>query len=361
MGYVKYKEDDIDIISERSYLKGRVSNRGNFGKVFVKCYFCSHGFPSLELRNRHIRDSHNMSVPILIANGKVVNKIIHLKAIDEVLIETCDVKDLNVSINDKPLVLDPKNTNYDIKQYIKENYSNRILLNSIEYVVNHKQPLSIRSNQVDSIVQEWEINVSKGECVIKNYPRTLNESEKRYLDGVYNYFIACVSECDKQKRYEDAYTLLSEFDKKTAHSLCILRVIAFRLNWVDKLKSLCNSKSTTFNHAWYFFNNESSNQEVEADGNIERNLYIEDDQDSVLHAIILYQEENYLELNEYLKKFSDEFIYEISDTNYKDKILLLKARMAIKQGFKDKANGYYADIITPFFDYEREQYRATQI
>jgi hypothetical protein len=207
--------------------------------------------------------------------------------------------------------------------------------------------MNVKSKKIDEFIDNWEHKVSIGEMIERNYPNDLNSAEKRFLDGFYNYYLVFLSKSDKQKRYEDAYSILSEFDNKTAKSLSVLRIIAFRLNWIERLEEITFGDNI-FKIVLDFFKNQES--DIQFHDNEDGQLLIENELDRLLSFIFAYQEKDYdfvrINLNE---------ITEYEDLNQNDKLLLLKARLALIDSNIDLSRSYYESIISPYFEDEKSK------
>ena len=186
---------------------------------------------------------------------------------------------------------------------------------------------------------------------------SLNEIEKRCLDGLYNYFIACVSTGkNKDLRYNDAYAILSEVANILPVATVLLKIIALKFNWIEKLRVLC-IEDDDFSDIYDFMTNNQSTLSRSETGSLQ--VFIEDELDEIIKTIIAYQENKYDDVEIFVKRYPIRSIADIADYNQRDKICLLCARMAIRRLSKHEARRYYDEIQSPFFDDEKMNYIKT--
>ena len=90
MGYVKYREDDIEIYNDRIYGKnGLAGGIGPRSTVqFFECRYCHELFTDKNSLFLHIKTKHNIVKPILCVNGKVVSDNTVLQYIESCYIYT---------------------------------------------------------------------------------------------------------------------------------------------------------------------------------------------------------------------------------------------------------------------------------
>jgi len=351
MGYVKYREDDLEISLNRERIHkfdiDLSSKRSKNESQPIDCYYCNAIFNSIDSRNKHIKKHHNVIGPLLFVNGKFSSKKIYVNKIEGIYVDLCGFKSVQIFVNSTLIPYDEKKEWIDLEKYIISDEFNQIKINNVITEIFVYPKIRIKNNDIDKLISTWETEVISGKMVSKNYPDSLNEAEKHYLDGLYNYFIACLSKSEKQKRYEDAYSILSEFDILPPEANCVINVIAFRLNWVDKLRSICG-KNNDFFTVLKFFLNEEESTDVKIKDNKVKKLYIEDSLEKILDAILAYQRKDYNKVEKYLETVSFG-----EDLNLNDKIYLLRARMAIKKSKYPEAKAFYENIKTPFFIQEK--------
>lgn len=90
VGYVKYREDDIEIYNDRIYGKnGLAGGIGPRSTVqFFECRYCHELFTDKNSLFLHIKTKHNIVKPILCVNGKVVSDNTVLQYIESCYIYT---------------------------------------------------------------------------------------------------------------------------------------------------------------------------------------------------------------------------------------------------------------------------------
>lgn len=355
MGYVKYKEDDSDAIAERVFIDTDRKVKILLLNQSVLCHYCDRVFASIEERNRHVKHDHKIFAPILIVNGRVVHNKVYIYHLEQVLIDLCGFDQSKIFFNGVLVQHGNPDDVIDLLAHVLPNAINTVSIDSTTIFIHHIPSMNFQNKIVETVIRDWGKTVEEGKYISKNYPDTLNKGEKDYLDGLFNYYIACVSKKNKAQRYEDAYSILSSFDKKTAISLCVLRIIAYRLNWVEILGTL-RGTDNVFDLAWRFLTNEVPQTQTQPFLDDGKTLLIENSVESSLNAIVAFQKSNYDEVNQYLLSFSNDELSAIEDTNLKDKIFLLKARMAIKDSQFDEAYKWYNEIISPFFNFERDEF-----
>jgi hypothetical protein len=353
MGYVKYREDDNDAIEERVYNHSTKSKDINRRKI-IQCYFCNFECDSIDRLNEHIRSTHNILSPIVVLNGRVIHYRVYTKSIIDARIVFFGYTNVNVKINGLNITGNESDST-DITERLVHNSINTVSIGNDNITIYHLPELIIRNGHVDKKINEWEVAIANNRTITNDISNQLNEAEKYYLDGFFNYYMACTSEREKAKRYEDAYSMLMSFDNKTSASMCVLRIMAFRLNWVEKLKQLSKGDSV-FESACNFFCDKPETDISSRESDVENSLYIETPIEESLNAIVEYQRANFVAVHQYIDKFTDDTLLGLQDVNLRDRILLLKARMARGQGKDSKACALYKCIKTPYFSLERDRF-----
>ena len=174
------------------------------------------------------------------------------------------------------------------------------------------------------------------------------------MDGFYNYFIACLSnESDKKKRYEEAFGILYEFLHIVPSARFALKIISYKFNWVRLLKQFSIDKDVFYNISKFMLN-DSNYEELRKFGNSE--LFVEDNIEDVINITSDFITGKYESVEKYLSKFTDEMLLKSKDTNFNDKIYLLKARLAIINNNKRLARRCYDEIQSPIFQNEFKEF-----
>ncbi len=357
MGYAKYHEDDQRIIDDRKYfLYGHnyIEKKNTFPPIF-NCPYCNKAFYDKGKLNEHIKEEHNSVSNLLILNQQVVQKDAYIKEIKSLIIVRYDLSD-SIQIND--VEINGKN-DIDITDLAIEKLQSskclHIKVGNKVWTINLLTSELIDLSKMDSIVMHWSNAAQEGKIINRQDTCEFNLPENHCLDGFYNYFLACTAEFAlKIKRYEDAYNILSEFAQIVPSAKFVLKVIAFKLNWVNNLRTLCGGNDLFGNVYDFFTDSQSKNHIDEFMG--EKQVFIEDDLENSILAILAYQASNKDKLQDYIKQFDKETLLNMQDSNLRDRIYLLKARVAVKKGNTHEARRFYEEIATPFFNSEYEQF-----
>lgn len=349
MGYAKYYEDNERITIERNYEREIVIPFAP-KKIYYDCYYCYKSFDSFEFRNTHIKENHNVVGPLLFINGKIASGENFVDKINSANIALCGFIDIAISINNQKI--ENETTDLDLISYFNNQNTNYIIkIGQNTFIIYKYNNINISSSEIDKIINVWEIQIGKSKSLNpsqESYPEAFNEAEKRYLNGFFDYFTACkttIASEDKKNRYETAFALLSSFNSLTPKARVLLKVITFRFNWIEKLEHLSNAIQAhgVFEIVLdFYYGRESASTEKECTEEKEQELFVENDVEECLNAILAYQNKKFDLVDTFLAKWTDEELLEIKDINKKDRILFLKARHK-----KDKK--YFNDIRTPFF------------
>lgn len=357
MGWAKYHEDIMDAITDTSFYNrvGNYKTKSIDPPVF-NCSYCGISFYKKTDLYEHIKRKHNVVTSILVVNGKVVHNESYIKELKSIILVRYDLSD-EIFINDEKLEKIGLLNELDITNLVgltfirdKKVY---IRVGKKSFVVNLISQESIDVKKINATISKWSDDASQGKHV-KMANDYSNQMEKICLEGLYNYFIACVSAGkDKEARYEDAYAILSEVADILPPAMVLLKVIAFRFNWVEKLRLLSFDRDIFAGIYDFMSNKETSFNDI-YDGAYE--IFIEDELEDIIGIMYAYQEGKFEEVESFLKKYTFSNLSEINDINHRDKIYLLLARMALKNGKKYDARRYYYEIQSPFVDEEKKLY-----
>lgn len=355
MGYAKYHEDDFGFVCERLYSNAiaYTKTKKEFIRI-LKCPYCQESFDAKNRLFAHIKSMHNIIKPILFINGSVVRDYAYLSDIKSVEVhmygfdERILIDDIVCSLTaDEYGILDI--TNPIAKEFAA---SGRCRVKIGDRTVNlEKYSLkNINQQQLSGYIDAWDDMLKIGSPLSMSIINRdeLNQAEQFYLEGVFNYFVACqASGKDKNDRYLEANSILKNFVPINSLGLCIQKIVAFRLNWVHTLKQLCFQYETNdnFNKICDFFENKESENTSNSSKDI-RNIYIEDELQAVFEAILSYQNKDYDSVKMYLTEHDEN---SVSDINLADKILLLKSRLKLIEGNKSEANYYKREIVCEEF------------
>lgn len=357
MGWAKYHEDIGDAITDAKYLS-RVF-KYEIESVDPPCYNCMYCNLSFNSKNdlyEHIRNEHSIVSAMLIVNGRVVHSECYVKDLKTLIAVRYDLND-SIFINHKKIEVDSDMNEIDIINNVHDSLlrdkSISIIIGSREFIIRLVSREHINVNKISSVVRQWNLETAKGIYIRKDFSE-YNEIEKLCLSGLYNYFIACISTGEnKCSRYNDAYAILSEVVDILPIAKVLLKIIAFKYNWIEKLRSLCNGHDS-FSVVYEFMTNQKSILQKSQQEECE--IYIEDNLEEILMSMIRFQNQEYKSVESFVSKYPISSVKDIDDQNDKDKICLLCARMAARKLNKHDARRYYDEIITPFFDKEKKNY-----
>lgn len=334
MGYAKYHEDDYHIYCERIYYNAIAdSDRHRKKIIHHRCPYCNDLFDKKEDMFSHIRQVHNITEPLLFINGIVVknNDTIYISEVKSAYVQMYGFDKL-ISINDKAVIKDTEEDDVDLTEITEKIISaNRYCIIKVGESCSRIERYSLYSvdqSVLKNYVREWENNIKTSSSFKPFIPKNneVNAAESLYLQGIYNYFIACQAQNnDKKDRYYEAYSILKKFVPINSFGLCIQKIIAFKFNWIYKLEELCSRYKTNdeFGSICSFFKNET-HVNTPSNQNDSYTIFMEDELHEIYDAIIAFNNMDYEKVNHYL---DSQDVFAISDVNLKDKIILLKVHM----------------------------------
>jgi len=360
MGYAKFFEDNERITTDRKYEREIIdSNIKNV--IYYDCYYCDKSFESLEKRNKHIKEKHSVVGPLILINGKILSDSCYVDEFISAKIILCGFNETKISLNQKQI--NHGSEDIDLIPFFKAKWTNyEICIDQRTCIIKKFSSENISNKLVNEIINTWEKQVSENENkqLSNEYPDTLNEAERRYLNGFFDYFTGCktTDEKNKRKRYEDASAALSSFNQITPKAIVLLKVIAYRFNWIERLRHLSKeTNGSAFDSIVHFFYGlKPQINSIEIKKENEQKFFVEDEIAESLKAIIAFQNENFVEVDEFLEKWTDLRITQIKDTNKKDRIFFLKARRMNLLKRNSEAIACYDAIKTPFLKKEAEKY-----
>lgn len=357
MGWTKYYEDIVDAKTDSGFYD-KISNyvTKSIEPPVFNCSYCNLSFYSKSDLYEHIKKAHNIVSSILAVNGKIVHNECYVKDLKSLVVIRHDLNDL-IYVNQEQILGHETLNEVDIADMV---YQDFVVNKTISVGVGEKvfkihliSQDYIDVEKINSIISKWSIETSQGLHIKKN-ASSFNGIEKRCLEGLYNYFIACVSTGkNKDLRYNDAYAILSEVANILPVATVLLKIIAFKFNWIEKLRVLC-VENDAFSSIYDFMINKQSTITQNEAGTLQ--IFIEDELDEMIKIIIAYQEKKYDDVEIFVKRYPFRFIADVADCNQRDKICLLCARMALIKLRKHEARRYYDEIQTPFFDDEKKNY-----
>ena len=351
MGYPRCLEKDNDNASDKRYMKGMEIEFNPKNPVpHYKCLYCEQIFNNKESVFSHIRQDHNKLNPTIFVNETVCpnNQTIYVPSVKSAKIHRYGYKEA-IKINERTiddLEID-KDTDIiditkDIKNELANNLSCSISIGSNTVKIEKFLSFAIIDKTIDENINFWQNQLQSGNYLTKDNLNklNLNGAEKNYLDGIFNYFLACQKAHEskyKIDRYYDANRLLKSFVSINSVGLYIRKIIAFKFNWFKTLFELCEDYKCNddFTYIYNFFKcRPSCKKKVYIKD--EKQLYIEDDILEIMNAIINFMQGNYESVKKYLIQQN---LNNIDDSNLYDKILMLKYRMLRIEG-KGKESRY---------------------
>jgi len=360
MGYAGFLEDNERITTDRKYEREIIDSTIQ-NVIYYDCYYCDKSFQSSENRNKHIKEKHSVVGPLILINGKILSDSCYVDEIKSAKIILCGFNESKISLDQKQI--NHGSEDIDLIPFFKAKWTNHeICIDQRTCIINKFSSENISNNSVNKIINTWEKQISENDNkqLTNEYPDTLNEVERRYLNGFFDYFTGCktTDETNKRKRYEDASAALSSFNQITPKGIIILKVIAYRFNWIERLEYLSKqTNGSAFETVVHFFYGLKTRiNTIENKKEIEQKFFVEDEIAESLNAIIAFQNENFIEVDKFLKKWSDLGIAQIKDTNKKDRIFFLKARRMNLLKRNSEARACYDAIKTPLLKKEAEKY-----
>ena len=364
MGWAKFYEDNLEASAEALRDSCSFDKVGNYVTKNVEppvfnCNYCNLSFHSKKDLYEHIKQKHNVPSSIMLVNGKIIKKECYVK-------ELWSVKIIRYDLNNPVLINGIHIGEYDILNEIEltDRVYQVLLLDKHIIITIGKKDFkislisqeSINADRINTLISRWSMETSKNLHIDKNYV-SFNEIECICLDGLYNYFIACVATGkDKQSRYNDAYAVLSGVVDVFPTAIILLKIIAFRFNWIERLRALCVGNDY-FSTVYDFMTGTETIFPVTSNGNCQ--IFIEDELDETIQCIIAYQNKKYDDVKKFIGRYSLRSVLEIEDCNQRDRVCLLCARMAKRELNNHEALRYYNEIQTPFFEEERKDFIKT--
>ena len=349
MSYVKYREDDIKINNHRMHLRrGGLFEKGKPEIHFYECKYCYQLFNSKADLIQHIRNAHNIVRPIIIINDKVVGDRTVLQYIEQAKILMYGF-DGEIVIGDTTLQYDGSEE-IDIARILQEKLSKdkccTIVANNIPVSIE-LHPLSIDDNsEMKAVLADWQDAVSHGRMPNASHLKDFDGGDRLFMDGIYNYYLACTAKHHKTDRYDAADAALRQFHDLPGLGKCVRKAIAFRRNWIDTLRSLNDGDPDVFTTFLEFFDGQSSSFEYESESSGNQ-LFVEDHTKMILDLVALFQKGRYSEVKQKLSELGN--IEDIHDMNLLDQIYLIRARTADAEGNRRQAMRDYDNLNTPVF------------
>lgn len=354
MSYAKYREDDEKIREHRRYMRegSGISQHKVQSVRYYDCKYCRAIFTEREMLYQHIKSKHNIVRPLLLINGKVANDHCIIYQLDFAHIDLFGYAG-DILIDGSPVARED-GEEIDITQKLDKALSekriSRISFDSASIDIE-KVEYSVHENrQIEDLIERWEQDIASGKRLADLQIESFNEGNALFLKGMYNYYVACRATKDKAKRYDDAWAYLSRCGDLPGIGRCVLKIIAYRRNWIAWLRILTEDEKDVFSAAVDFYDQKSSDA-IEIRG--EKQLYIEDATMQSIELMLLFQRGRYDDVRKKLLSMPD--IDDVDDPNLADRLILVSARLAVLDGKIEKAAALYEMLNTPVF---REEYEA---
>lgn len=361
MGYAKYNEDDEKICSDRDYMKkGSPFRYAKETTVYSVCPYCKKVFPKITDMYKHIKEKHNIVRPLLEINGKIVSNDYYISEVENVIISLYGYKPI--------LLIEDSNIKYDnvekidvtdnIKSVLSMKDTCKIDIDNDSIVIHLYDIKNISNPRIFTILNEWENKIESGQYIVPiSNLNDYNIIEQRFIKAFFNYYVAASGNNEyKNKRYDDAYAALSMYSNMNGIGKCAMKIIAFRLNWINNLKALCDGDMDDFNIICDFYDMKETVFNNFDQRRVVHKLYVEDEIQKSIDMIIAYQSNDMKKVKIYLNKYKD--VENITDSNMRDRVLLIMARYENKNNNKRYARFYYERINTLYFKKEAENYLA---
>ena len=357
MSYVKYYEDDEKIREHRQNLQhgpDNLINRRNPVRYF-DCKYCHEIFTDRKELFLHIKAKHNIVRPLVVVNGKIATDRYVVHDIDSAHIDLFGYSD-TISINGDLISYSSDDETIDITKLLQQALatSSRCYI-TFQSVSVEIEMVAFSIDNIDLIgssIERWEFEINAGMRLSTDSLDQADEGNRLFLQGMYNYYVACRAKKDKAKRYDDAWAILSRFNDLLGVGSCVLRIIAYRRNWVSHLQLLANNGADDLSIANDYYQRRPSDWTIPAS---EKQLYVEDATKMSLELVSLFQRGKYDELRVRMFELPDFDL--IDDLNLVDQLNLLSARLAVIDGNHSKAESFYEKLVTPAFQKEYSLYK----
>src|SRR5690606_16034423 len=113
--------------------------------------------------------------------------------IENIKIALCGFYNVDIFIENEKVEVDLQKADIDLTTEFSNNVDQYSLkIGNKTYLIKKYSKIDIVNPVIDKIIDKWEEQTEKKETLsqpIQMYPNSLNEAEKRYLDGFYNYYI----------------------------------------------------------------------------------------------------------------------------------------------------------------------------
>lgn len=352
MSYIKYREDDIKIIEDRRVMRyGSDVPQPRVPVHYYDCKYCHKIFTDRAALFQHIRSAHNIVRPLVEINGQIASDYCVVHEVNSARVVLYGYNE-GICINGQKLEIG-ESDELDITLLLNRELSRSPLCEISFQSVTVEIELASFSYEsslfINATLERWENEISEGRRLTTISHDNLREGDRLFLDGMYNYYIACRAVKDKAKRYDDAFAMLSRFNNLSGVGKCVLKIIAYRRNWISRLNMLSSGETDDFSVAVDYYRRKPSDI---SDCSLGKQIYIEDSTRMSLDLVTLFQKRNYELVHRKLSEIPD--IEDLDDLNLVDQLNLLSARLAVVDHNDRQAEFYYEKVVTPAF---QEEYR----
>lgn len=365
MSYVKYREDDIKITDDRRHMRRGSEFAAGAHKtlIYYDCKYCQAVFDERRQLYRHIKQKHNIVRPLLLINGKVAGKSCLIENLDSALLYLYGYRE-PITLNGSIISIEEHNENDEIditEQLLKTLQKNprcRISFStaSVEIrLISYNIP---QNPFVAETIQQWEHAISLGKkLAIPDFDRQ-EDDVRLFLDGMYNYYVAAYAKNDKAHRYNDALAILSRFHELNGRGKCVLKIIAYRRNWLSRLDVLTAGDKDIFTVASDYYHHRQSDTSILPADDSAGAIYIEDATKRSLDLVLLFQQKEYGLVRNQLSRMPEiENLDDLEDLNLRDQYYLILAKLSEQEGNYRKAEQYFGKLMAPVFRAEYEGYK----
>lgn len=355
MALAKFVEDLKKQNDEIDYMNNYQSDVSPSPKLPdpVKCLWCDDIFMNKMDCIRHIKAKHCHLDGVLEINGQIVREEVNIPFFSKAKVR-CSNSETKIYLNGKKVLMVDRASDVDITSQVSsvlsEHDNCEISINGAKTMVRVAGIENINLDEITDIIYRWQINVENGNNIQRVDDSKFNESEKLLLNGLFNYFKASRKECEEQnrrKRYEDAYACLSRLRNKTAIGRFVLKVIAFRLNWIGELWQLSQAdKQDIFYQISKYYHHDKEFHVIDM-GQMTASLYVEDQVKDCMDIMVALYSKDYILAQKIIDKYNS--YWRIDDTNLRDRLLLAQSVLAASQGNIKKAKFFFEEIKTCYF------------
>ena len=357
-------------------LPSRPLDVGRFPPVIplIHCPLCGEVVIAEYALKQHFIDKHANRYVYLMADGKIIRDTVYIEnKMNSLAVYLINIPSAKIKIEATRMVPVEMNfsENISIMEYLREFQAGEI--NIAIYVPGGTRQYSVYCGSLPEIrIEEIERTSSEhlfyplNENIEPNwdlFKRNISvlgqhQLERQYADGLYEYAIGShmiSNGKDGKDRLECALGSLLPF--RTPYAVTVQRVLALRMNLFSLLRT-CRFPSR-FAAANDFFNDQKIDRKQESDmargcHDYGYAVYIDPFTEMFIDALHAYYNEDYGLLDNLCGKLDS--LCHGPDRNNRDKLLLIRARTALKRNGIIAANSHYQMLIdNPDFKEEAKE------